>query len=62
MSKNTRGIKAFVSDSRSASSIKKIPKKSWIVYYYLLSVSKWNCKDKEQHRLSHIPRTATRRR
>ena len=50
MSKNTRGIKAFVSDSRSASSIKKIPKKSWIVYYYLLSVSKWNCKDKEQHR------------
>lgn len=50
MSKNTRGIKAFVSDSRSASSMKKIPKKSWIVYYYLLSVSKWNCKDKEQHR------------
>lgn len=50
MSKNTRGIKAYVSDSRSTNNIKKMPKKSWIVYYYLLSVSKWNSKDKEQHR------------
>lgn len=28
MSKNTRGIKAYVSDSRSTNNIKKMPKKS----------------------------------
>ena len=50
MSKNTRGVKAYISDSNTTNCAKGIPKKHWVVYYYLLSISKWNYKDKEQHR------------
>ena len=47
MSKNTRGVKAYISDSNTTNCAKGIPKKHWVVYYYLLSISKWNYKDKE---------------
>lgn len=48
---STKPIKAYISDERETKKErKKISNKQWFVYYYLLSISKWNSKDKEEHR------------
>lgn len=42
-------IRALAPDARNKEKNKDITTKQWIVYYYLLSISKWNAKDKEDH-------------